>query len=180
MTHRAVVLVTLSALAVAACAPREAEQSATADSAATTAAASLAVPGEVHLRNIRQLTFGGENAEAYYAFDGTKLIYQARKPGKECDQIYIMDLATGESHMVSNGEGRTTCSYFYPKGDRILYSSTLGAGAACPPNPDFSKGYVWPIYPSYDIYEANVDGSDLHVADLRPRLRRRGHVLSGG
>ncbi len=169
MTHRAVVLVTLSALAVAACAPREAEQSATGDSAAAaTATASLAVPGEVHLRNIRQLTFGGENAEAYYAFDGTKLIYQARKPGEECDQIYIMDLATGDSHRVSNGEGRTTCSYFYPSGDRILYSSTLGAGAACPPNPDFSKGYVWPIYPSYDIYEANVDGSDLRVLTDAP------------
>ena len=78
------------------------------------AAASLATPQEVHLKNLRQLTFGGENAEAYYAFDGSKLIYQAHKPGTQCDQIYIMDLATGESHMVSTGKGRTTCSYFYP------------------------------------------------------------------
>jgi TolB protein len=125
-------------------------------------ASSFIAAGEVHLKNLRQLTFGGENAEAYYAFDGSKLIYQAHKPGTQCDQIYIMDLATGESHMVSTGKGRTTCSYFYPKGDKILYSSTHLAGDSCPPPPDMSKGYVWAVYKSYDVFEANVDGSDLH------------------
>ncbi len=164
VTHRAVLFVVAAALGVSACSPKEPGESAAAAPAAqaATSTASL-LPGETHLRNLRQLTFGGENAEAYYAFDGTKLIYQARKPGEDCDQIYIMDLATGESTRVSNGEGRTTCSYFYPSGNRILYSSTHGAGPACPPTPDMSKGYVWPIYPTYDIYVANVDGSDLQV-----------------
>ncbi len=119
-------------------------------------------PGETHLRNIRQLTFGGENAEAYWAFDGSALIYQARKPGAGCDRIYIMDLETEESRMASTGEGRTTCSYFYPSGDRILYSSTHLADPACPPVPDFSQGYVWPIYKGYDIFMADTDGGNLH------------------
>ncbi len=121
-----------------------------------------AQPGETHLRNVRQLTSGGENAEAYWAFDGSALIYQARKPGAGCDQIYVMDnLETGESRMVSTGDGRTTCSYFYPSGDQILYSSTHLADPACPPVPDFSQGYVWPIYKSYDIFAADADGSNL-------------------
>src|SRR5688500_20382814 len=87
---------------------------------ATAAADSRLLPGEGHLRNLRQLTFAGENAEAYFAFDGSKLIYQSKQPGAGCDQIYIMDRATGQSDMVSNGQGRTTCAYFYPAGDRIL------------------------------------------------------------
>ena len=121
-----------------------------------------AQPGETYLRNVRQLTFGGENAEAYWAFDGSALIYQARKPGAGCDQIYIMDdPETGESRMVSTGDGRTTCSYFYPSGDQILYSSTHLADPACPPVPDFSQGYVWPIYKSYDIFTADADGGNL-------------------
>ncbi len=121
-----------------------------------------AQPGETHLRNVRQLTSGGENAEAYWAFDGSALIYQARKPGAGCDRIYVMDdLETGESRMVSTGDGRTTCAYFYPLGDRILYSSTHLADPACPPEPDFSQGYVWPIYKSYDIFAADADGGNL-------------------
>ena len=121
----------------------------------------LAMPGEAHLRNVRQLTAGGENAEAYWAFDGSQLIYQARKPGMECDQIFVLDPVTAETSMVSTGEGRTTCSYFYPAGDRILYSSTHHHDAACPPNPDFSMGYVWPVYDTYDVFVANADGSNL-------------------
>ncbi|MDX1493164.1 MAG: hypothetical protein R3253_03750, partial [Longimicrobiales bacterium] len=74
----------------------------------------LAREGETRFRNTRQLTAGGENAEAYWSFDGTQLIYQARKAGAECDQIYVLDPHTAETHMVSTGEGRTTCSYFYP------------------------------------------------------------------
>ena len=123
--------------------------------------ASLLMPGEAHFRSIRQLTFGGENAEAYWAFDGTALVYQARKPGMECDQIFILDPETLESTEVSTGSGRTTCSYFYPDGDRILYSSTHHHDASCPAPPDMSLGYVWPIYDTYDIFAANLDGSDL-------------------
>ncbi|MGA8810034.1 MAG: M28 family peptidase [Thermoanaerobaculia bacterium] len=117
--------------------------------------------GEKHLKDIRQLTFGGENAEAYFTPDGTKIIYQATVPGAGCDQEYTMDLATGETKMVSSGKGRTTCGYFkYPQGDRIVYATTEGGAAECPAKPDMSKGYVWPVYPTFDIVEANVDGSN--------------------
>jgi Tol biopolymer transport system component len=119
--------------------------------------------GERHLKNIRQLTFGGENAEAYFSADGTKLIYQATVPGAQCDQMYTVDLRTGETKRVSSGKGRTTCGYFVPpKDDRIIYSSTEAAGPDCPPPADRSQGYVWAVYPSYDIYEANPDGSNAH------------------
>ncbi len=117
--------------------------------------------GEGHFRNLRQLTNGGDNAEAYWAYDGSQLIYQAKKPGSACDQIFMLDPHTAETSMVSNGEGRTTCSYFYPSGDQILYSSTHHHDASCPPDPDFSMGYVWPVYESYDVFIANADGSDL-------------------
>jgi Tol biopolymer transport system component len=122
-----------------------------------------AVDGEKHFKNIRQLTFGGENAEAYFNSDGTKLIFQATPPGAACDQEYVLDLKTGESKRVSSGKGRTTCGYFVPpKDDRIIYSSTEAASADCPPPADRSHGYVWPVYDSYDIYEAKPDGSDAH------------------
>ncbi|HEX3069884.1 MAG TPA: M28 family peptidase [Thermoanaerobaculia bacterium] len=117
--------------------------------------------GEKHLKDIRQLTFGGENAEAYFSPDGTKIIYQATVPGAGCDQEYTMDLVTGETKLVSSGKGRTTCGYYrYPQGDRIVYATTEGGDAACPPRPDMSKGYVWPVYKSFDVVEANVDGSN--------------------
>ncbi len=117
---------------------------------------------EKHLKDIRQLTFGGENAEAYFSPDGTKLIYQATtKPGG-CDQEYILDLKTRQSKMVSSGKGRTTCGYFaYPNGDRIIYSTTEFGGAECPPPPDRSQGYVWAVYPTYEIVEADPSGANV-------------------
>ena len=125
--------------------------------------AGTAVPGdsrERHLADLRQLTFGGENAEAYWSPDGRKLIFQSTRDGAGCDQIYTLDLGSGETLRVSNGQGRTTCGYFtYPKGDRILYASTHAAGAACPKKPDRSQGYVWPL-DEFDIYSAKPDGSD--------------------
>ncbi|HEX2832868.1 MAG TPA: M28 family peptidase [Thermoanaerobaculia bacterium] len=117
--------------------------------------------GEKHLTDIRQLTFGGENAEAYFSPDGKKLIYQSTPARGGCDQQYVMDLATGESKLVSTGKGRTTCGYFaYPAGDRILYASTDAVDAECPPPPDRSRGYIWGVYPAYDIYIANADGTN--------------------
>jgi TolB protein len=114
---------------------------------------------EKHLRNIRQLTHGGENAEAYFSPDGKRLIFQSTRPGTPCDQIYTINVdGTGERR-VSNGEGRTTCSYFYPGQKEILYASTHETSKECPPKPSFAKGYVWPIYDSYEIYRANADGS---------------------
>lgn len=87
---------------------------------------SLAVPGEKHLKNIKQLTFGGENAEAYFSFDGKQLIFQSKRDGRGCDQIYRMNIDGAEVKMVSNGEGRTTCSYFFKGGKKVLYASTFG------------------------------------------------------
>ena len=158
MKHRSSVLALAAVLALGACASEEAADTATEEMAV---ADNLAMEGETHIRNIRQLTDGGENAEAYWAFDGSALIYQAKKPGMECDQIFVLDMETGESEMVSTGEGRTTCSYFYPAGDEIVYSSTHHHDASCPAEPDFSQGYVWPIYPSYDVFISNADGSNL-------------------
>lgn len=128
--------------------------------------ASLTYPGEKHLRNVRQLTFGGQNAEAYFSADDKYLIFQHQGGDVPCDQIYIISVSTPDGKpatpkLASTGKGRTTCSYFFPQGDRILFSSTHTASAECPPKPDYSKGYVWPIYDSYDIYTAKRDGSDL-------------------
>jgi Tol biopolymer transport system component len=125
--------------------------------------------GEKHLADIRQLTFGGENAEAYWSPDGRKVIYQSTPRGAQCDQEFVMDLTTGESKRVSSGKGRTTCGYFrYPQGDRIVWASTEGGGDACPPTPDRSKGYVWPIYDTYDIWTALPDGSQPRLLMKSP------------
>jgi TolB protein len=121
----------------------------------------LRLPEEKHLRSIRQLTFGGENAEAYFSADGKKLIFQSTREGVECDQIYEMNIDGSALRMLSSGKGRTTCSYYFPNGKRIIYSSTHLASPDCPPKPDFSRGYVWAIYPSYDIFSAAPDGSDI-------------------
>jgi len=134
----------------------------------------LSFPGERHLRNVRQLTFGGQNAEAYFSADDKFLIFQhqdlASAPPSSihtpCDQIFTIPVDTPDGKPatptpVSNGKGRTTCSYFFPSGDRILYSSTFAASPECPPKPDYSRGYVWPIYDTYEIYTAKRDGSDL-------------------
>jgi Tol biopolymer transport system component len=116
---------------------------------------------ERHLKNIRQLTTGGENAEAYFSPDGTRLIFQSTRPGVPCDQIFTMKVDGTDLRRVSTGTGRTTCGYFYPGGKEILFASTHEAAAECPPKPSYERGYVWPIYAGYDIYRANADGSQL-------------------
>jgi Tol biopolymer transport system component len=123
---------------------------------------------ETHLRNITQLTFGGQNAEAYFSADGKKLIFQSTRDPYQCDQIFTMNLDGSDVHLVSTGKGRTTCSYFFPNGKRILYSSTHLGDAACPPKPDFSKGYVWAVYSTFDIFTANPDGSDVKQLTTTP------------
>ena len=125
----------------------------------------LALPSEKHLGNVRQLTFGGQNAEAYFSLDDRTLIFQHQGNGVPCDQMYTIPVETPDGKpatpkLVSNGKGRTTCGYYFPSGNRILFSSTAAANPDCPPKPDYSRGYVWPIYSSYDIYTANLDGSD--------------------
>jgi Tol biopolymer transport system component len=116
---------------------------------------------EPRLTNLRQLTNGGENAEAYFSPDGKRLIFQTTRPPEiPCDQIFSMNLDGSDLRRISSGSGRTTCAYYYPGRDRVLYASTHHTGAACPPPPDMSRGYVWALY-DYDIYSARPDGSDL-------------------
>ncbi len=117
-------------------------------------------PREVHFGDLTQLTFGGENAEAYWSFGGDQLIFQTTRAGHECDAIMKMPATGGAATLVSTGEGRTTCSYFFPGDQDILYASTHEVGPACPPPPDRSAGYVWALY-DYDIYKARADGSNL-------------------
>jgi TolB protein len=122
---------------------------------------SLAVEGEKHFKNIKQLTFGGENAEAYFSSNGKKLIFQSKRDQLGCDQIFSMNTDGSGVKMISNGEGRTTCSYFLKGGKKVIYASTFMGKKECPPNPDFSQGYVWAIYPDYDIYVAGADGKKI-------------------
>jgi TolB protein len=123
--------------------------------------APLLAKGEVHLANLRQLTFGGENAEAYFSEDGTRLIFQShRPPDTDCDQIYTMAIDGTDVRRMSTG-GRTTCGFFYPDRKHIVYASTHLQSATCPPQPGYEHGYVWPIYPEYDIFRANADGTGV-------------------
>src|SRR5579863_9992489 len=134
---------------------------------------SLTVPGEKHLGNVRQLTFGGTNAEAYFSADDKYLIFMHSGEGVPCDQMYTMPVDTLDGkpavpNLVSTGKGRTTCGYFFPKGDRILFSSTHETSAACPPRAGYSHGYVWPIYNAYEVGAAKADGSDLRPLTHSP------------
>jgi TolB protein len=127
---------------------------------ATPTPADSARPAEPHLTNVRQLTNGGENAEAYFSADGQHLIFQSTRDGRTCDQQYTMRVDGSELLRVSNGSGKTTCGYYLDGDQRILFASTHAADTACPPRPDPSKGYVWGLDP-FDIYVANATGSGL-------------------
>ncbi|MGD9897814.1 MAG: TolB family protein [Calditrichaceae bacterium] len=115
---------------------------------------------EQHLKNIRMLTFEGENAEAYFSFDEKRLIFQSAHGEYKCDQIFTMNIDGSGKSLVSTGKGRTTCSYFLPGDQKIIYASTHATSSECPPRADFSKGYVWKVYNSFDLYIANSDGSN--------------------
>ena len=145
-------------VAVAACtssAPRDRQ-----NPAAAPAVVHAAEPGERHLTNIRQVTFGGENAEAYWSADGSRLILQSTRDGRSCDQQFVMDADGSNMRRVSTGTGKTTCGYFFERDRRIFFSSTHHADTACPPRPDFSRGYVWRLDP-FEIYTANANGDGL-------------------
>lgn len=117
--------------------------------------------GERHLRNIRQLTFGGNNAEAYFSRSGTQLIFQRQeRVGAGCDQQYLMDIDGSRMRRVSNGLGRTTCGYFLDDDRRVIYASSFRHDAACPAPPDQSRGYVWPLG-HLELYTSRLDGTDL-------------------
>lgn len=127
-------------------------------------------PGETgYLRNIRQLTFEGQNAEAYWGPGDESVIFQATPDSLVCDQIFTMRADGSEKRMVSTGQGVTTCSYYgYPAGDQIIFSSTHLEEPTCPPRPDYSQGYVWRVHPSYDVFRADPDGSGLEQLTAEP------------
>ena len=126
----------------------------------------LALPEEVHLKNVRQLTFGGDNAEAYWAFGGDKLILQSNRAPYKCDQIEVLSAKGGDPKLVSTGKGRTTCAYFLKGDQEIVYASTHEVSPECPTPPDMSKGYLWGLF-DFDIYKAQADGSNL--TNLTPK-----------
>ena len=111
-----------------------------------------------HLSNVKQLTNGGQNAEAYWSPDGKRLVFQSTREPYQCDQIFVMNADGSDQKLVSTGKGRTTCGYFLPDSKHVLYASTHEVAEACPPAADRSKGYVWAVYPSYDIYVADLNG----------------------
>lgn len=122
---------------------------------------SLVFPGEKHFKNMRMLTNDGDNAEAYFSFDGTKVIFQSTRDEFKCDQIFTMNIDGSNVKLASTGKGRTTCSYWLPDGKHILYASTHLGGDDCPPPPDMSKGYVWGVYRTYDLFTADANGSNV-------------------
>jgi Tol biopolymer transport system component len=159
--------VALIATAVLACSRREPWALGSDQPTAQSARSVAASPGETHFGNIRQLTYGGENAESYFSSDGRWLIFQSTRDGRSCDQQYLMRTDGSALRRVSGGTGKTTCGYFIDGGRRIIYASTHAADSACPPRPDPSRGYVWRLDP-FDLFTANPDGSD------RDRLTRFG------
>jgi len=138
-----------------------------ADKESTAAKDSLRYPQEVHLKNVRQLTWGGNNAEAYWSFGGDQLIFQSdfKEWGVECDQIFRLNIADANPEqkppMLSTGMGRTTCSYFLPGDTTIVYGSTHLGDSLCPADPPRSVDgkYVWPVYADYDIFTADLEGN---------------------
>ena len=135
---------------------------------------------ETRLKNLNQLTFGGQNAEAYFSHDGTKIIFQSTRPPYNCDQIFSMNVDGSDVLLLNSGKGRTTCGFFFPDGKQIIYASTHLAGDACPPAPDRSQGYVWPIYPSYEIFSANLDGTGLKRLTKTPGYDAEGTISPDG
>ncbi|HLE57407.1 MAG TPA: hypothetical protein VJB15_10010, partial [Rhodothermia bacterium] len=116
--------------------------------------------GESHFRAVRQITFGGENAEAYFSHDGQWLTLQSTRDGHPCDQQYVMRVDGSGVRRISDGRGKTTCGWFFPGDRRLFFASSMAHDSICPSRPDPSKGYVWPL-DRYDMYTINRDGTGL-------------------
>jgi len=114
-----------------------------------------------HLSNVRMLTVGGENAEAYYPAEEDRLVFQSKRGEFKADQIYVMNLDGSDAKMVSNGKGATTCSYLWPGSRRVLYATTALFADEPPAPPDHSKGYVWKLHPEFDIVAHDIDGKNF-------------------
>lgn len=153
---------------------------------------SLILPGEKHFTSMKQLTNGGDNAEAYWSFDNNKLVFQSNneKWGLGCDQIFAFDpfnddIMDKAPQMISTGKGRTTCSYFMPGNETIIFSSTHLADDNCPPEPEPRKDrkYVWPIYDSFDIFVSDLEGNivkqltDTPGYDAEPTVSPKGDKI---
>lgn len=144
---------------------------------------------EKHLANVKQLTFGGDNAEAYFSFDDRMITFQTNYEGwgHECDQIHYVvleDANMGEEmpQLISTGRGRTTCAYFMPGNESILYASTHEGGPDCPPVPEPREDgkYVWPIYPEYDIFVADLEGNIISKLTDEPGYDAEATVSPNG
>lgn len=175
-TMKKTLIILLSTISLSACqSGKQNDKDSTKDKDSTQinpadANAALWFEGEKHLKNVRQLTFGGDNAEAYFSFDNKMLVMQITNPAKgiDCDQIFYGEIPESadekfELHPISNGQGRTTCSYFMPGDTTIIYASTFKADSNCPQvpvSPD-SNDYVWPIFNTFEIYIADLDGNIL-------------------
>lgn len=141
------------------------------DEPATYGPASVSMEEGAHMSGIKQLTFGGQNAEAYWSADGKQLIYQSRQPQYPDEQIFIMNADGSNKRMVSTGFGRCTCSYFTPDGNSIYFSSTHERNKGPQKKLDMSKGYVWMVNPDFAMYRAKPDGSGL-----KPIIKKNGYV----
>jgi Tol biopolymer transport system component len=130
-----------------------------------------AAPGEVGLRNVRQLTFGGQNAEAYWNLDGSKIVYQARLPQYPDEQIFTMNPDGSGKKLISTGLGRCTCGYFLPDGKSLIYSSTFERDSGPQPPVDMSQGYVWMVNPLFALYRSGLEGGTPEAL-----IKRRGYV----
>lgn len=166
-TFAALYILTLLIMIIAGCSTPESEgENSVENTPVETLNASVVIaehdpfPGEEHFSVVKQLTSGGENAEAYFSQDGTKLIFQSTREEWQCDQIFMMDLQNGGVKLVSTGMGRTTCSFISPDNSFITYASTHHVNADCPKPPEIGRGgYAWILY-DYDIFSAGMDGSN--------------------
>ena len=149
----------------------------------------LHYPEEIHFSNLRQLTFGADNAEAYWSYDGKWIVFQrtAPKDGTPCDQIFIGKVPQkGEKFsykMISSGKGRTTCAFFTKDNQHIIYASTHEAADTCPPLPDRSRygnKYIWPVYKSYDIYLSDLNGKIIKKLTNSPGYDAEGTLSPDG
>lgn len=139
-------------------------------------------PSKDHnMSNLTQLTFDGDNAEAYFSFDSKKLIFQSNRGGYQCDKIWTMNLDGSDKRMVSADHGAHTCAFFFPGGQQLVFASTHHLDGACPTKPKWPDHirYAWPLYP-YNIYRANPDGSGLQALTDNPKYDAESIVSADG
>ncbi len=156
-------LAALATLSLVACSSGETATTGDDTSAAAELSPAVAVavePGEAaYFANVQQLTFGGENAEAYWSSNGQQITFQSTRDGRTCDQQFVMN-ADGTNVTKISAGGKTTCGYFYNNDSRVFFGSSHMADSMCPPRPDPSAGYVWPL-DDFDIFTTKPDGSDM-------------------